>query len=378
MAEFRWHSFRSGPIGPLASLAFVALLVGVGGCDGETAPDLSAADGGSITAVDEVGDLSTTGLDSLGNAAGPGVGWPNVIPSDIPALRSGISSVLGGPGMVRIFYSGVTDDEFMAYLEALDEAGFELEYLVYASDANPERAEERAAAGEWDAVRARRGDFTVGVAFGAGEGSIDVSGPIEDVGSDRSWPSEWAAIPTPDELVITEVQRFSSGPIVNLAYSDDTDIEGYIDELTSGGFTVTDRSFDQEDRIISVTVRDQTNEVQVRSLGFGRLEITVSPAGDTPTMPVASREFPEYLPEVPGGKIQVAVVDPQGGFSAVVTIEEGHTTEDYLAVLSAAGWEETGETMLAGFILTDGEHRLTIFDSPSGFAPIQISIQVDP
>ena len=34
--------------------------------------------------------------------------------------------------------------------------------------------------------------------------------------------------------------------------------------------------------------------------------------------------------------------------------------------------------MIAGYILSDGERRLTIFGDDIGFDPLQITIQVDP
>lgn len=279
---------------------------------------------------------------------------------------------------VRIFYSGVTDDRLTAYLDTLEQAGFDLEYIVYASDVDPERAEERAAAGEWDAVRATRGSYRLGLEFGAGTGTLDISGiTMEDFGADTEWP--WAAIPAPTHLTITEVLQLGGpSPLVDLEYGDNSDIEEYVTELEAVGFVVTNRSFGQNDDIISVTVQDAANELYLRSYGFGRLQITLAEATDAPTLPVATREFPEYLPAVPGGTIVTATITPDGGFTALVVIDGEDTIDGYLAVLHDAGWAETGETMLAGLILSDGPHRMTILGGTGGFSPVQFSIMIDP
>ena len=54
--------------------------------------------------------------------------------------------------------------------------GFEVEYLVYTSDVNPERAEEQARRGEYEAIRASKGGYSLHLEFGAGSASLALSG----------------------------------------------------------------------------------------------------------------------------------------------------------------------------------------------------------
>jgi len=70
----------------------------------------------------------------------------------------------------------VTDGDVGDYLAELEQSGFVLEYLVYESPTDSERAAEKAAAGEWDAVRADKGPYHLQLEFGDGTGTIDISG----------------------------------------------------------------------------------------------------------------------------------------------------------------------------------------------------------
>jgi len=71
----------------------------------------------------------------------------------------------------------------------------------------------------------------------------------------------------------------------------------------------------------------------------------------------------------------MATEDPGGGFTAVVVISEGHTVAEYVAILEAAGYTQTG-TMLAGYVLGDGERTLTIYGTDDRWYPLQIRITV--
>ncbi len=356
---------------PVTRIILVLAMLIAGGCGGDSSDTFAPP-----------GDASVTSRDDGAGPSGSGSGseeWPEGIPDDIPVL-DGVDRTLGGGGTMRIFFEGVSESDLAAYLAELDDAGFDLEFIVYASDVNPERAEERAAAGEWDAVRAYKGSYDMLIEFGSNSGSIAISGlPDEAFASDTSWPAAWSNIPPPSGLSIIEVSDWGSGgPVVECAYADDADIHAYVAELEAVGFVVTNRSFNQFDEIISIRVADEANEVLLYTYPDGEVHITVTEPSGEPPGPVVTQDFPDWLPEVPGGDLIFATENPDGGFSATVVIDEGHTVKEYVAVLAEAGFVDTGETMLAGYILSDGERRLTIFGDDDGFTPLQITIQVDP
>ena len=51
-----------------------------------------------------------------------------------------------------------------------------MEYLVCASNVNPERAEEQARRGEYEAIRASKGEYSLHLEFGGGMASLALSG----------------------------------------------------------------------------------------------------------------------------------------------------------------------------------------------------------
>jgi len=346
------------------SVLLVAVSLGiVGGCGGvkTTLPGDTAATAGSR----EPGLVAA-------------VGWPEAIPDVIPPLPGQITSVIASDSHVRLFCEGLTEATVRDYLDQLTSGGFALEYIVYETAVDPDRARERAAAGEWDAVQAIRGDLSLRLEFGGGTGTLDITGiPLDEFDPPTSWPAEWAGIPAPTSLVIDQVISLGgTGPIVEARYENDADIARYEEELVAAGFTVADRSFNQDHQIISIRVTDFDRDVVLWTYPGGRLRITVTPATSTsPPEFVATTEFPTWLPPVPGGELITATEGPGGGFAAVVVIGQGHTVTEYVRVLEAAGYAES-DTMLAGYILTDGERTVTIFGDDTLPPPRQISIAV--
>jgi len=344
------------------------LLVAVVGCDG-TEPAVTTEAGGAV---------------GLGSVSGEE--WPDAIPTDIPVLDGEITMVMSDDFTVRMFYSGVSDEQLLDYLGDLESLGYELEYLVYATPGHEERAQERADDGEWDAVRATKGNYLLGLEFGGGTGVFDIEGIAMDAfGPDTSWPAAWAGIPEPSALQIVEVKDFGGGPLVEVSYETDNDIDGYVAELEGAGFTVVDRSFDQNHETINVRVRDGENELAMRTYPGGRLEITVSeafatdttgPAGDPAPSLVADR-FPDWLPEVPGGELLTASDSGAHGFTAAVVIGGGHTVAEYVLILEDAGFAEAG-SMPAGYVLGNDEWTVTIFGDDDGSSPLQILIEAKP
>ncbi len=210
--------------------------------------------------------------------------WPETIPSDIPALEGAITTVLAGDTKLRLFYNGISDADFMDYVELLVTSGFELEYLIYETPGSEARTVEQAAAGEWDAVCATKGDYELHLEFGAGTGTLDITGiPLEGF--------ESVAAPT-------------------------------------------------------------------------TLSTTTAPVGSA---------LPEWLPPVPGGELITATGDAAAGFTAVVVIADGYTVAGYVDVLEAVGFTES-DTMLGGYVLSNGEHTITIYGADSELRPLQIMI----
>ncbi|MCP3995483.1 MAG: hypothetical protein GY722_10515 [bacterium] len=349
----------------------VALLLG--GCsDGENSDSPSFHDGG----VESTAPISVGGGD-----------WPSYIPADIPPLGGEITAVMGGSDRLRMFFEGVSDDMVMAYIEQLRDLGYDLDFVVYETPASGDRAQERADAGEWDAVRATKGDYRINLAFGEGNGTMDIEGlPSDAISPDVSWPAAWLGIPAPSTLEIQAVTDFgTNGPLVEASYETEADIVAYVDKLEEEGFEVVNRSFDQNNELISVTVRRDRDELTLRTYPDQRVHVSLMdsadsllqppPGGETPALPVATNEFPEWLPEVPGGDIGFAAEDSGGGFTASVTIGDDHTVAEYIEILNAAGFAESG-TMIMGHILSNGERTITILGDDGGLPPLQITITV--
>lgn len=360
------------------SLSLVRLLLGLallftvlGGCGGDDSPSPDDLPGVEPTGITVGGEFSASVVG--------GEGWPDAIPDDISVLPGEITSVMAGESHVRLFYSGLTNEIVTLYLTELEAQGYDLEFIVYSTPASEERAQERAEAGEWDAVRAVYGGYSLSLAYGAGTGTLDITGiAMEGFGPETSWPEEWSGIPAPSQLPIVEVTRFGPGPVVEVMFDTDADVEQYEDELVAAGFTVTERSFNQNDQIISITVSNGRQDLTMSTYPGGRLEISVTETTSTShadTPGVVTKDFPEWLPEVPGGDLVFATEDPGGGFTATVVIGDGHTVAEYVAMLEAAGYTES-DTMLSGYILSNDERTITIYGNDDGFSPPQITIQV--
>ncbi len=361
----------------VVALVLLTALSGCGGSDEETPAAGMTLPGG--------GEVEFPGF-------GPAGEWPSGIPDEIPVLDGEITNVMSGQSHTRLFYQGVSDSDVLDYVRGLESNGWELEFVVYESPTDTGQAEERAAAGEWDLVRAKKGEYGLRLEFGGGTGVLDIEGLSGDVvGVDTSWPTEWADFPAPSQLAVDQVIYLGeNGPMVDFTYESDDDILAYSDELEAVGFTVINRSFNQNDELISIVLRGDQHEVTLRAYPANRLSVTsidpedswLSPppaAGgsddEDPGFSVVTKEFPDWLPEVPGGDVSFATEDPNGGFTASVLIGEGHSVAEYVQVLNDAGYL-AADTMLMGYVLSDGERTITIFGDDNGFSPLSILIQV--
>jgi hypothetical protein len=99
--------------------------------------------------------------------------WPAEIPEEIPPFGARLIDWFGGGDTTRLSFLDVTTQHIVEYAEV---RGFEVEYLVYASNVDPERAEEQARRGEYEAIRASKGGYSPPLEFGAGTASLALSG----------------------------------------------------------------------------------------------------------------------------------------------------------------------------------------------------------
>jgi hypothetical protein len=170
---------------------FAAAVVGCGGS--------SANQAAKGTAVDVTG----AGAGPVDTAATQT--WPTSAPSDIPpfpgTVRTVMTGRLAGNGYgVRIFFEDVRFDQFEAYLASLVAAGFVTQGIVYTTDTPgvSSNAEARAAAHQYDAVRATKGTRTILITVPTqGEVTFDLDGltAAENTAMDTlPWPAAWTSV----------------------------------------------------------------------------------------------------------------------------------------------------------------------------------------
>lgn len=368
----------------VGAVTLLVLMAWVSGCSGGDDDGTGPAENG-VPIVDAGGEFE---LPSFGLPGGEE--WPAGIPADIPVLDGEITNVMTDGGNVRMFYTGVSGANVIDYVEALDSNGFDLEFIVYETPGSGDRAQAQAAAGEWDAVRASKGPYTVKLEFGGGEGTLDIGGlPDGAVGPDLAWP--WEDIPAPD-MTITRVMRLTGSPFVELDYDTEQDVEAYADILEGVGFVELRHSYDQNHDLIDIALTDGTVQIELRVYQPGNLGISVEPASGPPpeqttgapgelpatTAPPAiidAQQLPDWLPAIPGGDVVTTFANPDGSLVATVMIGEGHTVAEYVTVLNDSGFAET-DTMPGGYLLSDGSREITIFGTDMGFSPTSIAIQI--
>jgi hypothetical protein len=162
----------------------------------------------------------------------PGAGaqaWPSAMPADIPYFPGRLDNFMpqrrqsGDSYGVRMFFSGVTQAQFQAYLDELKKAGYTLQPQVYYQPPETEEdAQRRADRGDYDAWIATRSPRVLTLSVpgpNGGEVTFDIDGltkaesdalpglsdyltahtpsptPLPSVG----WPIEWAAaVPAPE------------------------------------------------------------------------------------------------------------------------------------------------------------------------------------
>ena len=134
-------------------LAFVVSLLLASACGGSDSGELIPADAPSLDSFEVVG-------------------WPEGITDEVPPLPGTVTLVMGGDQRTRIFYDGVTEDAVGAYLKELSDRGYSMEFIVFESPG--ETADPKP--GEWDRLRATKGEITIGLEYGQGTGTLDLDG----------------------------------------------------------------------------------------------------------------------------------------------------------------------------------------------------------
>ena len=238
----------------LGALATAAVLSGCGGSSSGSSPAGGRGAGTSVV-VDISGNGGTIDPSQI-------QGWPSTAPSDVPAFPGTVDNLMvgrqNGNGYgVRIFFSGVTTEEFGAYLSALHAAGYKVQGIVYYSDApNAEaNAQARAARGEYDAVRATKDPRRINISVPAADGRLtyDLDGLTKaenDAMNVAPWPAGWAdKVPAPNGCQLDSRSILSSdlsGFRLYCLYastdqaSRDQVVDAYLAALQAKGFSITE------------------------------------------------------------------------------------------------------------------------------------------
>jgi hypothetical protein len=212
--------------------AAVVLAIGVAGCGSSSS---SGGDGGGV--VPSFPDWAG-GPD---RSYGPMEAWPSAMPADIPPLSGHMNMIMkrgesGGSYSVRMFFDGVSDGQFEAYVATLRKAGYSLKGEVYYTPPETEKeAEARAARGDYDVWVATLSprELTLSIPNGSGQVTVDLDGLTqaesdalpddEDLIKARigtptpapamSWPPEWTdRVPAPDGCNLGANNNMQSTP----------------------------------------------------------------------------------------------------------------------------------------------------------------------
>jgi hypothetical protein len=249
-----------------AALA-VVLAVGLAGCGSG-----GSSSGNPGDSTDDGGGFVRPSVPGIGPQA-----WPSAMPADVPPFSGHMSMIMkrgesGGSYSVRMFFDGISDEQFEAYIETLRQEGWALKPETYYTPPETEEdAAERAARGDYDAWIATRAprSMTLSVPHGSGQVTFDLGGltqaesdalpDVEDMLSGlptatpwpaQTWPPEWAGkVPEPQGCTLGANGNLTSSPTnlyVACGYPDaDPDhhlaiIADYQADLAAAGFTPQD------------------------------------------------------------------------------------------------------------------------------------------
>jgi hypothetical protein len=160
----------------VAGLAASLAVVGAGCGSGSTSGGQDGG-GGNEGGGDTVVTVNVPWADANGVALAPAVGWPEGTPADIAPFPGRVVEIMpqrrtyaNGLEGVRMFLTGVTRDEFVAYVVELRGLGYDVTGIVYyTNDGARGAAQAQAAAGSFDAIKAVKGDRTLTITVPASE-----------------------------------------------------------------------------------------------------------------------------------------------------------------------------------------------------------------
>jgi len=283
----------------------------------------------------------------------PGVsgasGWPAYIPAEIPPLDGTITDVMEAAGShVRIFYSGVTKDQFEQYLRQLQDLGFSLEYIVYVREGVPDNSDERIKAGDYDAVKITRGEYQMNIEYGEEVLTYDVStaglSNLIPEQSEPIWPAELAGlIPQPERCPLDNFLPPSTGWFMLTCRPEDLNVlDDYRQALQAVGFQPNGSS--------------EPGSVPSETYSMGEFQLTLQQTSAEILTIEIERVDPslsawpatlEGLVPAPENCPVKGVIQP-GGSDTIVNCarQNDEVVANYLALLSANGFVETSRMEL--------------------------------
>jgi len=301
--------------------------------------------------------------------------WPSYIPSEIPELEGNIGMVMVAPeSHVRLFYEDLKEDDILLYLETLESEGYSLEYLVYAQEGFEDSAEERAAAGEYDAVGITNGVYRMRLEFGGDSAVYDIYSDgftIPDE-SQPAWPEELAGLlPQPEGCPLKSVVALDAGEYrINCEMASGNTSADYVVLLQQNGFAESDCS-----SLVYEFGQPQT-------LALGNLCVTVLTLSDT-EMQIEVRksaasdsdQWPEILRgvvPVPERATIVSVLPvSETDYNIMAAADDAAVVQEYLDTLEESGFSvvesfkgQTGE--LLQVTLTDEVWIMEIMPASMG------------
>jgi hypothetical protein len=277
--------------------------------------------------------------------------WPDYLPDDIPPIPADINTVIAGQDRIRIFFDGLPENEFNAYLQLLQKNGFSLQFIVYEEPYMSEgEAEAKLKQGNYDSVRITKGDYNMRIEYGNGQGTFDIDswgqpeGTVIDSGP--KWPQELAGIlGAPDNCTIQSVRPGQDGGTVIMCESTNTSLfQDYMADLSSQGFELGKQSKSQNDDIIEATYIKGSMGVVLYNYRPGMIGITVRTGMDAGEFFGESinggwpKGLPASLPEFPGAVVQSAIPLGDKTLQIMIKLNNAADIQAYRNLLLQSGF----------------------------------------
>ena len=251
-------------------LVWVAvILIAAVGCSGNENSPQGPPAGFPTSPAGQVGGPG--GTFSFGDEAK----WPDFVPQDIPELEGEISTVMSAPDFVRIFYQKVPQRDLFRYLDQLEDAGFELQYVVYVDPWDSDDSGKQVKPQDADAVEITKGAYRMKIEYGADQATYDIytTGfmPPHPQSLITSTPIVWpedipAQISPPANCDPHSLARIGTGGYQITFVCSDADVQSqFVQAMLSAGLQETDRLVSDRGEIVEITLQDQ--EIAVKAMG---------------------------------------------------------------------------------------------------------------